>query len=159
MNAADVLKYGHYTVLQTITDLDHTLWEASGACGVWSPKNIVAHLASFEHVLVDVLNTFLASGPTPTLDTFTQQPRHFNDDEVDLRKDRSVAETLAEYNAAVTRVLSLIREIPPETAREPGTLPWYGKEYALDDLIVYQYYGHKREHSAQIAAFLERDRT
>ena len=70
-----------------------------------------------------------------------------------------MAGTLAEYNAAVTHVLSLIREIPPETARQPGTVPWYGQEYALDDLIVYQYYGHKREHSAQIAAFLDQDRT
>ncbi len=34
-----------------------------------------------------------------------------------------------------------------------GTLPWYGMEYALDDFIVYTFYGHKREHSAQIAAF------
>ena len=37
--------------------------------------------------------------------------------------------------------------------RQSGTLPWYGMEYALDDFLVYIYYGHKREHSAQIAAF------
>ena len=37
--------------------------------------------------------------------------------------------------------------------RENGTLPWYGAEYSLDDFIVYTYYGHKREHAAQIAAF------
>jgi proline iminopeptidase len=29
-------------------------------------------------------------------------------------------------------------------------------EYALDDFIVYNYYGHKREHSAQIAVFRDR---
>jgi len=28
--------------------------------------------------------------------------------------------------------------------------------YALDDVIVYMYYGHKREHNAQIAAFRDR---
>jgi len=28
--------------------------------------------------------------------------------------------------------------------------------YALDDFLVYAYYGHKREHSAQIAAFRDR---
>jgi hypothetical protein len=26
-------------------------------------------------------------------------------------------------------------------------------EYALDDVLIYMYYGHKREHSAQIAVF------
>lgn len=35
-------------------------------------------------------------------------------------------------------------------------MPWYGDAYALDDLIVYMYYGHKREHNAQIAAFRDR---
>jgi hypothetical protein len=29
-------------------------------------------------------------------------------------------------------------------------------EYALDDFIVYQYYGHKREHCAQIAVFRDK---
>jgi hypothetical protein len=49
--------------------------------------------------------------------------------------------------------MSLIVAIPPETLRQTGTLPWYGMQYAMDDVLVYMYYGHKREHSAQIAAF------
>jgi hypothetical protein len=32
----------------------------------------------------------------------------------------------------------------------------YGKEYALDDFVVYMYYGHKREHGAQVAGFHDR---
>ena len=44
-------------------------------------------------------------------------------------------------------------KIPVEVLRRPGTLPWYGAQYALDDFIVYQYYGHKREHTAQINVF------
>jgi hypothetical protein len=38
-------------------------------------------------------------------------------------------------------------------ADHPGTSPWYGADYALDDLIVYMNYAHKREHCAQIRAF------
>ena len=52
--------------------------------------------------------------------------------------------------------MELIGRIPAETLRQSGTIPWYGAEYALDDLIVYLYYGHKREHAAQIAAFRDR---
>ena len=33
---------------------------------------------------------------------------------------------------------------------------WYGPEYALDDLVVYLMYGHKREHAPQLEAVLER---
>ena len=51
------------------------------------------------------------------------------------------------------RTMALIADIPAEVLRQPGTIPWYGDEYALDDLIVYQYYGHKREHMAQVDKF------
>jgi hypothetical protein len=40
--------------------------------------------------------------------------------------------------------------------QQPGILPWHGGQYSLDDFVVYQYYGHKREHSAEIAGFLNR---
>ncbi len=80
----------------------------------------------------------------------------FNDSEVDKRKAKTVQEVLKEFNDTHTQVMSLIANIPRETLRENGTLPWYGMDYALDDVIVYMYYGHKREHSAQIAAFRDR---
>ena len=51
---------------------------------------------------------------------------------------------------------SLIGGIPETERSRPGTLPWYGDEYALDDFIVYTSYGHKREHGPQIEAVLER---
>ncbi len=54
------------------------------------------------------------------------------------------------------QAMSLIVQIPVETLRQAGTLPWYGMDYSLDDVLVYMYYGHKREHSAQIAAFRDR---
>ncbi len=50
MNTVDILKNGHLTVLRTVDGLpDHT-WEMGGVCGVWSVKDILAHLASFEGV-------------------------------------------------------------------------------------------------------------
>jgi hypothetical protein len=49
--------------------------------------------------------------------------------------------------------MGLITGISAEMRQRPGTLPWYGMEYALDDFIVYQYYGHKREHMAQVNVF------
>jgi hypothetical protein len=52
--------------------------------------------------------------------------------------------------------MSLVAQIRPEQFRQVGILPWYGMDYSLDDLLVYMYYGHKREHSAQIAAFRDR---
>ncbi|MEW5960028.1 MAG: DinB family protein [Chloroflexota bacterium] len=154
MNVLDVLKYGHQTVLQTINNLPQTDWDTGGVCGVWSVKDIMAHLASFERLLVDILGTFLGQPSTPYLDRYLEAgPLLFNDTEVARRKEKTVAETLAEYNEQQAQTMKLVARIPAETWRQVSTLPWYGPEYALDDFIVYSYYGHKREHCAQIAVF------
>ena len=153
MNATDILKYGHLTVLQAIEGFPETAWETAGACGTWSVKDIVAHLASYEQVLVDILIACKGEGPTPALNNFIELGRQFNDNEVSQRREKTLQDVLTEFNDAHAQVMSLIVTVPPETLRQTGTLPWYGMEYALDDVIVYMYYGHKREHSAQIAAF------
>ena len=156
MNAVDILKYGQQTVLQAIDGFPETAWETPGACGVWSVKDIIAHLASYERVLVDILTTFTRSGTTPALNSFIELGGQFNDSEVNRRKERTIQDVLAELNDTSTQVMSLLVTLSPETLRQSGTLPWYGREYALDDVLVYMYYGHKREHSAQIAAFRDR---
>jgi hypothetical protein len=64
--------------------------------------------------------------------------------------------TVTEYVAANERASALLARIPVEWRRQNGVLPWYGAEYDLDDVIAYMSYGHKREHSAQIAEFCAR---
>jgi hypothetical protein len=166
MNAQDVMKYGHGTVLRAIDGLPEAEWETGGVCGVWSVKDIIAHLTSYEHVLAEVLSSFQSdsampsSSPggsaTPTLNAFVEPGGQFNDDQVALRKHNSRADVLAEYTSVHEQVMGLVAQIPAETLRRAGTLPWYGMEYALDDYIVYAFYGHKREHCAQIGVFRDR---
>lgn len=159
MNAVDILKYGQLTVLNTFEGFPESARETPGACGVWSVKDIIAHLASYEHVLEDVLTPFVGSGTNasgPYLARFTEPGGQFNDTEVNMRKEKSMQEVLDEFNDAHANVMTLVVQIPAETLRQTGTLPWYGMDYALDDFLVYTYYGHKREHSAQIAAFRDR---
>ena len=159
MNATDILKYGQSTVQQVIEGFPESAWETPGACGVWSTRDIIAHLTSFEHVLVDVLSAFVegvsSSTPTPGsyLSKYIDPNGDFNDSEVVARKEKSMRDVLGEFNDTHAQVMSMVVQIAPETLRQNGTLPWYGADYALDDFIVYAFYGHKREHSAQIAAF------
>lgn len=153
MNAADVLKYGHLTVVDAVSGLDDDHWDTPGVCGWWSVKNIIAHLTSFELMLIDVLDGFVDGGPTPYLDAFTAGPHEFNDSQVALRQNYSVGETMNEYNGAHERVSTLIKQIPEAARRENGSLAWYGAGYDLEDFLAYSFYGHKREHCAQIAVF------
>jgi hypothetical protein len=153
MNASDILHYGHDFVLRNLVDLPMEHWDTENVCGWWSTKHIIGHLTSFECVLVEVLHSFGSGGPTPYLTAHNADPGKFNDDQVDQRKDRPAQAVFDEYQAQHAKTMELIAHIPAETLRKPGTLPWYGELYALDDLIVYQYYGHKREHMAQVNVF------
>jgi hypothetical protein len=153
MNASDILKYGHLTVHQSVEGLTDSEWTQRDVCGWWSCKDILAHLASFEQVLIEVLASFTDGAPMPTVERMGRDPQAFNDTEVAARESWSASAVVAEYDALYARTLALIADIPAEVLRQPGTIPWYGDEYALDDLIVYQYYGHKREHMAQVDKF------
>jgi uncharacterized protein (TIGR03083 family) len=153
MNAKDVLIYGHLTVLEAVEGLPETEWDTPGVCGYWSVREILAHLASFEHMLVELLNSILGDRHTPTLDAFSADPERFNDIEVSKRQGLSAAEVLAEYQETYERAASLLDRIPAELFRTNGLLAWYGPDYDLEDFITYAFYGHKREHCAQIAVF------
>jgi hypothetical protein len=158
MNADDVFRYGHLTVLGCIDGLPYDDWEIPGVCGAWSVKDIIGHLASYELAAVGVFSELLGEGSTPERDRLLAEGATFNDAEVAQRRGQSVAETLEEYSAAHDRAAALLARIPLAQRRQAGFLPRYGDEYDLEDLIVYVSYGHKREHSAQIAEFCARRR-
>jgi hypothetical protein len=154
MNAHDVLMYGHLWVLKHLDGLADAQWRRPNVCGVWSTQEIIAHLASYEWVLAEVLAGFVDPGPTPTLDQLKDMDGDgFNRVMVEQRKGKSPSEQLAEYVAGYERAMTFLPRLPAGILTEPGRLPWYGEDYALEDFIVYQYYGHKREHMAQVAVY------
>lgn len=157
MNTVDIMKNGHKTVLSVINGLEESQWQTPGACGEWSVKDILAHLASYEWMLVETLSEVAQDGAeTPTLDRYRTDPASFNDDEVERRRGDSIDEVLDEYKQAYQEVSALAERVPDSAWSQNGILPWYGDMYDLDDFIAYSFYGHKREHSAQIAAFRDR---
>ena len=155
MNAVDILRYGHQFVLQSIDGIPEAKWEQPGVCGIWSVKDIVAHLASFEHLLVEILESFdqTEAASTPLVERFAADPQAFNDAEVARRHERSPRTVWNEYESRYQQTLTLLEQIDVARRRAPGALPWYGAAYDLEDFLVYSYYGHKREHGAQIAVF------
>ncbi len=152
MQAIDVLEYGQRTVLRTVERYRPEDW-ARIALGVWSSKDLLGHLAAFEVRFADVLATFVGAPAVSGL--LDADPRTFNDDQATIRADWTIERIKDEFLTAHERVMTHARALPAERWREVGTIPWYGPEYALDDLVVYQMYGHKREHDPQLSAVLE----
>src|SRR5690349_2342823 len=100
MNTLDILKYGNNTFLSAVSAIPIDYWTVGGVCGRWSVKDLVAHLASFEQVLVDILAGLSGrEDPTPTLAAYMRDYIGFNDAQVDARAAMSIEEVLAEYNA------------------------------------------------------------
>jgi hypothetical protein len=159
MNPHAFLKYGHLTLEGELARIPPEAWSRPGVCGVWSVQDIVAHLASYEQAGIDILRT-LAAGKaeavaTPTLDAYRQDPAGFNDAQVEERRVYDAEHILDEYRTAHVQMLELAATLPHAKFSEIGALPWYGPEYSPGDLVVYMYYGHKREHSAQIAMYAD----
>jgi len=153
MNADDVFRYGHLTVLGIVEGFPVGQWETPGVCGVWSAKDVIAHLASYELATGDAFAGILSEEATETLGLLMSRGEAFNETQVEQRREQSPDEILAEYTRAHERAAEMLARIPLAQRRQTGVLPWYGAEYDLEDLIAYMSYGHKREHSAQIAQF------
>lgn len=157
MNAQDVLKYGHLTFLGSLERIPPEQWGDEGVCGVWSTKDVIAHLASYEVLLVEILTQIAGQNlPTPTLDQLLADWKGFNDKQVEHRRGMNKDAVLAEYKDAHEGVRRIAMTLEPKRFTKTGTLPWYGEAYSIDDYIVYQFYGHKREHAAQLDVFADR---
>jgi DinB superfamily len=153
MNAADILMYGQREIDPLIDRFTPDDWSAI-ALGTWTTKDLVGHLGAFEARFAEVLALFVGDEPTTALRLVPSAT--FNDVQSAIRRDWTVDQVVGELRDAHRRVMALVARVPAERWREVGTIPWYGPEYALDDLAVYQMYGHKREHAPQLRAVLER---
>jgi hypothetical protein len=156
MHMHDIIKYGDMEIVKATSKIPYEYWDLANVCGVWSVKNIVAHLASYELLLIDSLNTLLdANAPTPTLNELFRLGDAWNDEEVEKRKTLVSVDTLLDYVHNFGKAAELLKQIPDELIHQSGALAWYGEAYDLEDFLAYAFYGHKREHSAQINAFYD----
>ena len=152
MNVASMLEQSHLMVLQAVDDLPEREWDVPGASGEWSVKDILSHLTSYEEVLVDVFATFLTDAPTPHLQKYRDKSIDFNKTETQERQFRTAQQVMDEYEEAQLQSSDLLAQIPQEKIFQTGTLPWYGSERCLADLIN-SFCAHTQEHCQQIKAF------
>jgi hypothetical protein len=153
VNPIDILTYGQRAVDELIDRLEPGDWDAL-ALGTWTTKDLVGHLGAFEVRFVEILTVFLGEKPATSLNGIPVGV--FNDDQAAVRRGWSVETIVAELRDAHAEAMTLVLRIPADRWRAVGAIPWYGPEYALDDLVVYLMYGHKREHTPQLEAVLER---
>lgn len=158
MNAVEQVENAHLLVIQSVDDLPELEWDIPTMQDGWSVKDIIAHLASYEHVLVEVFRTFLEESPdTPYLSQYIKQNADFNTIQVGERSNHTAQQVVDEYEEVQADATALLARIPAETIEEKGTLPMYGKERSLHDLIN-NFTSHTEKHCESISAFRTRQK-
>lgn len=155
MHVLDIMTYGNQTLMNAFDQVPRDAWDRPGACGYWSTRQILAHMVSYELLLGDVLQSLEDGSMGETLQALSESGPEFNNREVAARASSSVAQLMDEYRSGFRNNLEAAATLDPELWTTDGVLAWYGAEYDLEDYVVYSSYGHKREHSAQIHAFVD----
>lgn len=154
MNAVDIIFYGDKTWHEAVSEIRDDEWQVVGATSQWTPKDVVAHIISYELVLGEVLAGALDKTPMPLTEAFGKDHESWTAQQVALRRPHAVRDIQNEYAQAHACVMERAKRLSPDQWRAVGTIPWYGAAYSLDDFVVYANYAHKREHATGLKIFL-----
>ena len=141
--------------MQAVDDLSEDEWDVPGVCGEWSVKEIIAHLASYERLLLDMIHALQGDEVTPYIRTFLANGQAFNEEIVGSRQFETSQQVLDEYEDAQVQATSALATLPQEKIQQIGTMPWYSADRCLADVIT-TFCDHSQEHSSQIINFRKR---
>jgi hypothetical protein len=130
-----------------VSQLNVAQMNQPGAVGVWSVKDVLAHVAFWEQYVIGILRA-IARGETPDLAA---------DDETETRNASVVAQyyltplssVIARWYAAREELLDQIEELSDEDLNDPDRSPWNNGEPLLRR-IASNSYEHELEHIEQI---------
>ena len=125
-----------------------------GAVGVWSVKDVLAHIAFWERYAVRVLKA-ARRGETPQLDA---------EDSTESRNSSVVAQyyltpmgaVLASWHEAREDLLEQIASLSDADLNDPNRFPW-NEGRSLLDRIAANSYAHEQEHIEQIRAWMKQN--
>jgi len=157
MSATEILDNSHLYVIQTLDDLNEVQWDIAGVVGDWSVKDTVAHLVSYEHLLLEILQAFMGqSSDKAYITAYRQGPEQFNTSQVEQRKYETAQHVMDEYQDVQTQTSSLLAQIPPDMLTKPETVPSRNGMVSMEQFIENQV-AHTRTHCDQIRAFRQRE--
>jgi hypothetical protein len=125
----------------------------SGAVGVWSVKDALAHIAFWERYAVNVVKA-ARCGETPQLDA---------EDSTESRNASVVAQyylapmgaVIASWNEAREDLLDQVAGLSDVDLNDPDRFPW-SEGRSLMDRLAANSYEHEREHIEQIREWMRR---
>jgi uncharacterized damage-inducible protein DinB len=130
-------------LMETFTDDLHRIPEElrtePGACGEWSVKDLVGHLAYWEGYWAERLET-LARGETPPAEPEGEWWLPINDAEAEKRRDASYEDVLIELTTNRHRIVTVLESLPDNVGGDEAQ----------------ETYKHMREHLTELREWKQR---
>ena len=123
-----------------------------GAVGVWSVKDVLAHIGFWERYGANIIRDAMR-GSTPDLVADDQTERS-NASVVAQYYQRSLAAVIADWQQAREDLLEEIEDLKDEDLNDPDRFPW-SEGRTLLDRIAGNSFGHEQEHIEQIRAWMD----
>jgi uncharacterized damage-inducible protein DinB len=151
----DDLVVARAELLSAIEGLSEQEMACPGVVGEWSVKDTLAHIAAWDQETRAVIRAFVTQ-EEPVFDYKISGKRGFakwNAQQVEKRRDLSVAQILAEMEEARQELVELVQGLTEEQLSRRAVPPWRYPTTARRNLEIQA--GHDREHAEQIIAWRE----
>jgi uncharacterized damage-inducible protein DinB len=123
-----------------------------GAVGVWSVKDVLAHLAFWERHAISILQS-IAQGETPVLGADDETERK-NASVVAQYYQRPLAAVIADWQQAREELLDALEDLDDQMLNDPDYFPW-NEGRPLLDRIAGNSFDHEQEHIEQIREWMD----
>ncbi len=127
-------------LLETLDDIPEDRLEEPGACGEWSVKNLMGHLAFWDGIAIGKIERALAGQPDEDVEF---QP--LNEADHEARRGRTLAEERTAMHQAHAAAVERLEDVAGIEAA------------ALDEAISADTYDHYAEHIADIRSWRQRE--
>lgn len=142
------------TLVDAIQDLPDSVLNQKGLVGEWSIKNVLAHLNSWERVVVQALPERLATGVTPKiLSESSADEDGWNAQQISSSEHLTPREQLAQFQQTRQQLLQLIRDIGEDGLQRQH--PWPSWQGTVAEYILAAIEEHEREHSDAVLTAIQ----
>jgi hypothetical protein len=150
----DNMQRGYAALEAVLTPLDQDQVTTAGVNGDWSIKDILAHIVTWQQVLVDRLQAATrGEKPATLLDGTEEEVDRLNAQFYEESKGRPFAQVLADFRTSYWQIVEIVQTISDEELTDPHRFAWMGGE-PLWRLIAGDTYGHYPEHIESIQEWL-----
>ncbi len=125
-----------------------------GAVGIWSVKDVFAHLVAWESELVTALNN-MSKRHTPHI-VLIEDIDEWNEDQYHANAPRPLDAVRADLDSVHKMVIRMVEDLDDKTLFDNRSFPWMEGE-PLVYLIEENAYLHEREHAQEIRDWRSRE--